>query len=185
MLAVVGIAITAAVYGVVALIVKADDMGLAMATHARTGAGRAFGRGIVVAVPYVLSTLSIVGTAAMIWVGGGIVVHGLTEFGFPQIDHVIEGAAHAVEVALPFAAGLASRTHRHRWRRHLRPRPRAAADPGRRLRRQPAVAGREGPDPSAQRTGPLTSLITPAPELQPPFRGKTVPGPRLPAIACP
>jgi predicted DNA repair protein MutK len=105
-LAVVGIAITAAVYGVVALIVKADDMGLAMATHARTGAGRALGRGIVVAVPYVLSTLAIVGTAAMIWVGGGIIVHGLTEFGLPQIDHVIEGAAHTAEVALPFAAGI-------------------------------------------------------------------------------
>lgn len=106
-LAVVGIAITAAVYGVVALIVRADDIGLATANHARTRAGRAFGRGVVVAVPYVLSTLSVVGTAAMIWVGGGIIVHGLTGFGLPQIDHVIEGAAHAVEEALPLAAGIA------------------------------------------------------------------------------
>jgi len=105
-LAVVGVAITAAVYGAVALIVKADDAGLAMAKHARTRAGRAFGRGIVVAVPYVLTTLGIVGTAAMIWVGGGIVVHGLTEFGLPQIDHLIEGIAHAAGEAMPYAAGM-------------------------------------------------------------------------------
>jgi len=105
-LAVVGIAITAAVYGVVALIVKADDAGLAMATHARTSVGRAFGRGLVVSVPVFMTILSLVGTAAMIWVGGGIVVHGLTGFGLPQLDQVIEGAAHAVESAVPFAAGI-------------------------------------------------------------------------------
>jgi uncharacterized protein len=105
-LAVVAIAITAAVYGVVALIVKADDIGLAAAKHARTPVGRAFGRGVVVAVPYVLQTLSVVGTAAMIWVGGGIIVHGLTEFGLPQIDHLIEGIAHTLEEAIPFATGI-------------------------------------------------------------------------------
>ena len=107
-LAVVGIAITAAVYGAVALIVKADDAGLAMAKHARTAIGRAFGRGIVVSVPYVLQTLAIVGTAAMIWVGGGIIVHGLTEFGLPQVGHLIEGVAHSLGEAIPFAAAFVS-----------------------------------------------------------------------------
>ncbi len=100
-LALVGVFITLAVYGVVALIVKADDIGLSLARDGRTGAGRAFGRGLVIGVPYFLQTLGAVGTAAMIWVGGGIFVHGLDGFGLPQIDHWIEGAAHAAEQAVP------------------------------------------------------------------------------------
>lgn len=76
-LAVVGIAITAAVYGAVALIVKMDDIGLHMAANRRTAAARAFGRGLVAAMPGLMSLLSGVGTAAMLWVGGSIVLHGL------------------------------------------------------------------------------------------------------------
>ena len=106
-LALVGIGITALVYGAVALIVKADDIGLAMARGARTGFGRATGRGILRAMPWVMQVLSIVGTAAMIWVGGGIVVHGLAGFGLAGVEHVIEAFAHAAEGALPFMAGLA------------------------------------------------------------------------------
>ena len=79
-LAVVAIGITAAVYGVVALIVKADDVGLALARSTRLGDGRAVGRGIVRSMPVLLKVLSVVGTSAMIWVGGGIVLHGLEEF---------------------------------------------------------------------------------------------------------
>ena len=105
-LALVAVFITLAVYGVVALIVKADDIGLSLAKVGRTRAGRAFGRGLVVGVPYLLRILGVVGTAAMIWVGGGIIVHGLTEIGLPQIDHVIEGVARAAEHALPMAGGL-------------------------------------------------------------------------------
>ncbi len=99
-LAVVGIGITLLVYGAVALIVKADDIGLAMARKAKTGAGRATGRGILVAMPWIMRTLSIVGTAAMIWVGGGIVIHGLVEFGLPQVEHLIEALVHPAEEAL-------------------------------------------------------------------------------------
>jgi uncharacterized protein len=106
-LALVGVGITALVYGAVALIVKADDIGLAMARHAHTGLGRATGRGILRAMPWVMQTLSVVGTAAMIWVGGGIVVHGLAGFGFAGIEHLVEGMAHAAESALPAIAGLA------------------------------------------------------------------------------
>jgi predicted DNA repair protein MutK len=50
--------------------------------------------------------LSVVGTAAMIWVGGGIVIHGLAGFGLDQIDHLIEGFAHSAEELLPQIGGL-------------------------------------------------------------------------------
>lgn len=99
-LAAVGIGITLLVYGAVALIVKADDIGLAMARKARTGVGRATGRGILVAMPWVMRALSIVGTAAMIWVGGGIFIHGLAELGLPQVEHLIEAVVHPAEEAL-------------------------------------------------------------------------------------
>lgn len=105
-LVVVAIGITAAVYGAVALIVKADDVGLAMAANARTGAGRATGRGILIAMPWVMQFLSVVGTAAMIWVGGGIVVHGLAGFGLDQIEHLVEAAAHGAETLLPALGGF-------------------------------------------------------------------------------
>lgn len=107
-LALVGIGITLAVYGAVALIVKADDIGLAMARNARTSLGRATGRGILVAMPYVMQVLSVVGTAAMIWVGGGIFIHGLASFGLPQLDHWIEALAHGAGTILPALSGLAS-----------------------------------------------------------------------------
>lgn len=74
-LAVVAIAITVAVYGVVGLIVKMDDIGLHMA-KGNNGGAQAFGRGLVLAMPKLLSFLSVVGTAAMLWVGGQIIAHG-------------------------------------------------------------------------------------------------------------
>ncbi len=106
-LAVVGIGITLLVYGAVALIVKADDIGLAMARKAKSATGRAAGRGILVAMPWVMRVLSVVGTAAMIWVGGGIFIHGLAEFGLPQVEHLIEAIAHPVAEALgAFGGGI-------------------------------------------------------------------------------
>jgi predicted DNA repair protein MutK len=106
-LAVAGIGITAAVYGTVAVIVKADDVGLWLAKSGRTGAGRALGRGIVVAMPYFMQALSLVGTAAMTWVGGSIIAHGLYEFGISGPEQVIEAAAHWAEHAFPAISGLA------------------------------------------------------------------------------
>jgi predicted DNA repair protein MutK len=105
-LAAVGIAITAVVYGAVALIVKLDDIGLHMAERKNAGT-RAFGRGLVHVVPKLLGTLSIVGTAAMLWVGGGILVHGLhemhiLEFIPDSIDHV----AHAIGADKGFVGWL-------------------------------------------------------------------------------
>ena len=103
-LAVVGVLITAAVYGAVALIVKMDDIGLHMAANRRTEAARAFGRGLVVAMPKLMAFLSTVGTAAMLWVGGSIVLHGLEvthlwPWPYETIHHIAEMAAHAMPAA--------------------------------------------------------------------------------------
>lgn len=106
-LALAGVGITVLVYGAVALIVKADDVGLWLAKSARTGAARAFGRGIVVAMPYFMQALSLVGTAAMTWVGGSIIAHGLYEFGISGPEHVIEAAAHWAEATFSSIAGIA------------------------------------------------------------------------------
>ena len=72
----VAIGITVAVYGAVGLIVKMDDIGLHMAKR-ENGGSRAFGRALVRGMPKLLAVLSTVGTAAMLWVGGQIILHGL------------------------------------------------------------------------------------------------------------
>ena len=108
-LALVAVGITVAVYGVVALIVKADDFGLALANNDRAsvlaGMGRALGRALVRGMPVFLTVLGAVGTAAMIWVGGGIVLHGLEVYGPPSIGATVHAAAEAAAHALPSAAG--------------------------------------------------------------------------------
>lgn len=88
-LATVAVGITLAVYGAVALIVKADDLGLLMAAKGRLSLTRALGRGIVNFMPYFMKLLMIVGTAAMLWVGGSIIVHGLAEMGWHAPEEVI------------------------------------------------------------------------------------------------
>lgn len=108
-LALVGIGITVVVYGGVALIVKADDMGVALARNpSRSVFGslaRGLGRALVKGMPVFLAVLSVVGTAAMIWVGGGIVVHGLEEYGLPWLGHVIHDLAAGAGRAAPVGAG--------------------------------------------------------------------------------
>ncbi len=94
-LASVGILITLAVYGVVALIVKADDVGLSLA-GSPLGLLRMFGRGLVVGVPVFLNILAMVGTAAMLWVGGSILVHGMAELGYHRPEYFVEGIAAEV-----------------------------------------------------------------------------------------
>ncbi|EYD75632.1 Membrane protein, putative [Rubellimicrobium mesophilum DSM 19309] len=96
-LAAVGIAITIAVYGVVALIVKADDIGAAMA-RGRGAATRAIGRALVVGMPRFLALLSLVGTVAMLWVGGGILIHGVAAFGWHAPEDLIHDFAHTLAV---------------------------------------------------------------------------------------
>ena len=77
----VGSVLTVLVYGAVALIVKLDDIGLALTTL-RNGAMQALGRSMVIGVPWLLRALSVVGTAAMAWVGGGIILHGIETLGW-------------------------------------------------------------------------------------------------------
>ncbi len=97
-LIVVAIAITLGVYGVVALLVKMDDIGLAL-TKNRSGAAQAFGQGLVTAMPKVLAALSIIGTVAMLWVGGHILLVGADDLGwhdpYALVHHAEEWVAHA------------------------------------------------------------------------------------------
>lgn len=95
-LAAVGILITIGVYGAVALIVKADDIGLFMSQRGRLSLTRKLGEGIVQVVPKLLTVLTVVGTAAMLWVGGNILVHGMHELGLHLPEDVIKTAAKAV-----------------------------------------------------------------------------------------
>ncbi|RMH71348.1 MAG: DUF808 domain-containing protein [Actinomyces sp.] len=93
-LVVVAVVITVAVYGVVALIVKMDDVGLALAQGA-AGLRARVGRGLVRAMPRLLAVLATVGTAAMVWVGGHICVSASDELGWhgpADVIHELEGA---------------------------------------------------------------------------------------------
>jgi predicted DNA repair protein MutK len=92
-LALVGIVITIAVYGVVALIVKMDDVGLHLAKRDNAGA-QSVGRGLLYAMPRILVALSVIGTVAMLWVGGGIVLHSGEVLGVPGPAHWAHGAEH-------------------------------------------------------------------------------------------
>ena len=74
-LAAVGLVVTAGVYGLVAAIVKLDDAGLYLSR--KKGAARAAGRLVLRAAPWMMKSLSALGTAAMFLVGGGILIHGL------------------------------------------------------------------------------------------------------------
>ena len=115
-LAIVGVSLTFVVYGGVAVIVKADDVGLALAAREpRTVIGpliQACGRGLVRGMPSFLKALTIIGTAAMVWVGGGILIHGLEDLGFAGLAHTVHGleefASHSIQAIGGFAAWLAS-----------------------------------------------------------------------------
>ena len=100
-LIVVAIFITVLVYGVVALIVKMDDIGLALAQKDSEGAQK-FGRGLVKAMPTVLSVISIVGVFAMLWVGGHIILVGMADLGFTPVydwvHHLGESVHHVAGV---------------------------------------------------------------------------------------
>ena len=99
-LALVALGITAGVYGVVAVIVKVDDVGLYLARRP-AAALRGIGRGLVRGMPVVMTALKAVGTAAMLWVGGGILLHGLEGYGLAALGHGLHDLAAAAAAALP------------------------------------------------------------------------------------
>jgi predicted DNA repair protein MutK len=105
-LAIVGVGMTGLVYGFVALIVKADDFGTALAQKARMSLVRALGRGIVNGMPGFLTTLSHIGMVAMLWVGGGIITHGLHVLGVHGPEDLIKSAGKAVSGGLGPMAGF-------------------------------------------------------------------------------
>ncbi|MEL7165399.1 MAG: DUF808 domain-containing protein [Pseudomonadota bacterium] len=105
-LAAVAIMITIAVYGSVALIVKADDVGLALAARGGIAPIRALGRGIVWVMPHFMTLLTVVGTAAMLWVGGSIIVHALAEMGWHTPEDIIYAAGKTVSAGAGQAAGF-------------------------------------------------------------------------------
>ena len=108
-LVVVAIGITVLVYGVVALIVKMDDIGLHLAARANPASQRV-GRALVKAMPIVLGVLSTVGIAAMLWVGGHILLGAARDLGwawpYDTVHHLEELVAHAVPGAAGFVAWL-------------------------------------------------------------------------------
>jgi predicted DNA repair protein MutK len=95
----IALLITAGVYGLVAGIVKLDDAGLYLSQQDARGV-QAIGHGILAAAPFMMKGLSVIGTAAMFLVGGGILIHGL-----PGAHHVAESAARAT-AAVPSIGGM-------------------------------------------------------------------------------
>jgi predicted DNA repair protein MutK len=102
----VALGITGLVYGAVALIVKADDLGVRLARQSN-GAVAVIGRGLVSGMPGFLALLGWVGLAAMLWVGGHIVIDGLNKFGVSLPHELLHGLMHAVEGAGGLATWLA------------------------------------------------------------------------------
>lgn len=106
-LAVVGVGMTVLVYGAVALIVRADDAGVSLA-RSKSSAMRAIGRGLVTGMPHFLRVLSFIGMIAMLWVGGGILLHGLAGLGWAAPEHLVHDIAHGVGHAVAPLEGVLS-----------------------------------------------------------------------------
>lgn len=107
-LALIAVVITVGVYGAVALIVKMDDIGLHLATE-NDGFIASFGRGLIKLMPKLLAAISLIGTLAMAWVGGGLLVHNVAALGWHGPEHLIEWISHPLVGLFPAsAASIAS-----------------------------------------------------------------------------
>ncbi|NNC52331.1 MAG: DUF808 domain-containing protein [Erythrobacter sp.] len=95
-LALVAVAVTVVVYGSVAIIVKLDDIGYHM-VEKNSAFAASIGHFLLKSVPLLLVALSFIGTIAMLWVGGGIIVHGTHELGFDLLYDIAHGAEYAVK----------------------------------------------------------------------------------------
>ena len=103
-LVIVGVLITVVVYGAVALIVKMDDVGLTLAERPSPRAQR-FGLLLVTGMPKLLAWLSVIGTAAMLWVGGHIILVGFDELGWTSPYHLVHELEHLVD-GVPAIGGV-------------------------------------------------------------------------------
>ncbi len=106
-LIVVAILITLAVYGLVGFLVKIDDIGFHLMKKKSRGA-TAFGKGLVAAMPKVLNAIAVIGTFAMLWVGGHILLAGLDELGWHWPHDVVHSAEQLVANAGGFAVWCAN-----------------------------------------------------------------------------
>jgi predicted DNA repair protein MutK len=104
-LALIGVVITVGVYGAVALIVKMDDVGLHLARE-YDGAVKSFGRGLIKFMPKMLAAISIIGTLAMAWVGGGLLVHNIAALGWHGPEHLIDLISHPLVGLFPSSARM-------------------------------------------------------------------------------
>ena len=129
-LSIIAVAMTVGVYGLVAGIVKLDDLGLYL-SQKRSQATAWLGKRIVGAAPYLMKTLSVVGTAAMFMVGGAILTHGI-----PPVHAAVEQAAVAVG-----GGGVGPCADDHLAQRPVRHRRRGSGA-GRGQRREAAVQER-------------------------------------------
>lgn len=105
-LIVVAVGMTVVVYGSVGLIIRMDDAGLSLMQKSNAAAKK-LGRGLVAGMPKVLTTLTIVGTLAMLWVGGHLVVENLHQLHFDLPYEIIHGATDMVKSAGGFVYWLA------------------------------------------------------------------------------
>ena len=113
-LVIVAVAITLLVYGAVGVLVKMDDIGLRLG-ESDSGAMQSLGRGLVAAMPKVLTVIGVIGVFAMLWVGGHILLAGVDEFGwhapYTVVHHLSESVpggflAWLVDTACSMVVGL-------------------------------------------------------------------------------
>ena len=102
-LAAIGIGVTVLVYGLVAGLVKLDDLGLRLRRAGPGGPGYAVGTALLRGTPWLMKALSVAGTVAMFLVGGGILAHGL-----PPIEHLLHGLGGVVRTAADGVVGVAA-----------------------------------------------------------------------------
>ncbi|WP_417611744.1 DUF808 domain-containing protein [Parasphingorhabdus sp.] len=101
-LALIAVVITVGVYGAVALIVKMDDIGLHLARE-NEGIVASVGRGLIKMMPKLLAAISVIGTLAMAWVGGGLLIHNVAELGWHAPEHLIKSLSIPLVTQAPQA----------------------------------------------------------------------------------
>lgn len=106
-LALVALVMTVLVYGTVAVLIKLDDFGMMLRDRDGEGVDAALGRWILVATPKLFSIINVVGTAAMLWVGGHLLISSADDLGLHWMEHVLEALTPHVSSFIDWAAGAA------------------------------------------------------------------------------